>query len=466
MWDRLSSRALLAEQSRLLAEWVTSEVRPFASFWGDRLAGTAVRTPADLDALDAVTEIEVAGAGGPGNPALLILPTEDGFKRHASRRELLAAARELGATVADGRRAVLFRRYKPVHVHEAGVARLVAVAYSRSDLDRLHLAGARLTEVLGLGADDAMVNVVPSGPSLRFWGLYHAALAARMTALHPRAGAHDAFRATVRGLALLPATVLAVPVDEAAGLLAELLTNDVRAQRLRTLLTVGPPPPVALREQLLALAGELAGGDADVRVQAVWAPEAGRALWGECRPRSADPAEATYGLHTYPDMEIVSVRDVADGRGAVEGDAGELLVTSLGWRGTALLRFATGTWVGGLTTQTSCPACGRSVPRVAPEVVEAAWQPRIVTADNRRVRVDLRPAPAVLSPAELGRAGARRWSLSAAGERLVLTVDGGDPDRLEQLARVVGGAVGVVPHVAVDPAAAGAGLQLAATPAV
>lgn len=459
MWDRLSFKQQDVEQGRLLAEWVEREVRPFSSFWRDRLGAGRIRSPHDLRGVTTVTEADVAGAGGPGNPALLILPTEGGFKRHASRRDVFAAAREAGGRGAAGRRAALFRRYKPIHVHEAGAARLVAIAYSRSDLDRLHLAGARLMQVLGLGADDALVSAVPASPSLSFWGLYHAALAARMTALHPRSAGQDALRPILRGIALLPPTVLALPGDEALSIMDGLIQQGAVLNRLRTLLTVGPPPSVGARQALTELASRV--GAAGVRVQAVWAPESARALWGECRPPSGDPTEARYGLHTYPDMDVLEIRDVATGNRQDEREPGELVLTSLGWRGTALLRYATGAYSGGLITKTPCPACGRTVPRLAPEARDAAWQPPIRTADGRRVRADLRGAPGALSSAALAQAGVRAWTLATTGQRLLLTVDGGDPAALERLAAAVGHAVGVVPNVHVDPARAGAGLQVA-----
>ncbi|MDQ3974844.1 MAG: hypothetical protein M3276_11080, partial [Actinomycetota bacterium] len=184
-WDRRPPATRRRDQGRLLATWLDTEVRPFSPFWSERLGGVTVDSLQDLADLPVTEERELAAAGGPGNSGLLLLPSEDAFKRHGSRNELLAAARELRRGGPDARRAALFRRYKPVHVHEAGVAVVLAVAYTRRDLDRLHLAGARLAEVLGLGADDALVNAVPAGPTLRFWTLYHAALAARITALHP-----------------------------------------------------------------------------------------------------------------------------------------------------------------------------------------------------------------------------------------------------------------------------------------
>jgi hypothetical protein len=458
-WDRLGGRAQQREQARLLSAWIEHEVRPFSVHWGNRLAGLAIRSVEDLRQIEVSTDVQLAGAGGPGNPDLPVLPTEDGFKRHASRAELVAASREVGKGGAEGRRAALFRRYKPVHIHEAGVAHLLAVAYTRSDLDRLHLAGARLMEVLGLGADDSMVSAVPQGPSVRFWGLYHAALAARMTALHPRGAGEAALRPVLRGLAMLPATVLAVPVGEAGDLLEGLSRRGARLDGLRTLLTVGPPPSQPLRVGLAESAARLAGNP--VRVQAVWAPETSRTLWGECRPTSADPLEATYGLHTYPDLELVEVRDVATATVAEEGVDGELVLTSMGWRGTALVRAATGSWTEGLSVSAPCPSCGRTVPRLAPAAADAAWQPRVRTTEGRFVRPDLRQCYRVLTPDTLSRLRIADWALRGESERLVFAVDAPpERDLLWELARKVGEAVGAEVQLRVDPRLAAARPQV------
>lgn len=457
-WDRLGLRAAQREQSRLLATWINREVRPFSVYWGGRLAGRKVAGVADLRGLEVITEADIAGLGGPGNPDLLVLPTEDGFKRHATRAELVAAAREVGGGGAEARREALFRRYKPVHVHEAGVEQVLAVAYTRSDLDRLHLAGARLVEVLGLGADDTLVNAVPAGPSVRFWGLYHAALAARITALHPRGHGQQALRPVLRALTMLPATVLAVPVGEATGLLRDLAERDVRLDGLRTLVTVGPPPSPALRRSLATAVRRLS--QRPVRIQAVWAPEMSRTLWGECRPVTADPAEATYGLHTYPDLEVVEVRDVVTGNDAAEAAEGEVVLTSLGWRGTAMIRVATGAWTEGLSTSTPCPSCGRTVPRLAPAAVDGAWQPRVRTA-QRMGRADLRHVYRVLTPDVLSRLRIDRWSLRAEGDRLLLAVDTAtDRGMLWELARRVADVVGAETQLRVDPRLAAARPQL------
>jgi hypothetical protein len=474
-WDRRSPSRRDRERGDALARWIDGEVRPFSPWWANRLEGLELRSLDALRTVPLLPEAEAAAAGGPGNPGLLVLPTEDGFKRHADRGDLLRVARELGGGGKAARRAALFRRYQPVHVHEAGVAVLLAIAYTRTDLDRLHLAGARLMEVLGLGADDALVSTVPAGPSIRYWGLYHAALAARMTALHPRHGGEGAVPAALRGLAMVPTTVIAVPVTEARELFAGLEQRRVRLGALRTILTVGPPPSTELRASLAESAVRL--GAQEVRVQAVWAPESARALWGEPRPATADPAEATYGFHTYPDLEVLEVRDIEGDRMAGEQEPGELLYTSLGWRGTTTIRLATGSWTAGVVTTVPCPLTGRTVPRLAPAVVDGAWQPRVLDG-GRRVRVDLRAAPRVLrklgisvaEPSQAQPSGApgedvvRDWSLRVVGDRLVLGLDLAvdDRDLAARLGTAVGEAVGAMPEVRIGPKVAAARPRLGA----
>lgn len=449
-WFRLPRETIEREQSRLLAEWLTREVVTFAPFWRERLAGRRLRGIDDALSLPVVTEAQIAGAGGPGNPALVLSPTETQFKRHASRQELAEAARQAGGRGASGRRQAIWHRYKPVHVHEAGVDRLLAIAYTRSDLDRLHLAGARLAEVLGLGAEDALLNLVPAGPSIRFWGLYHAALASRMTALHPRSNGEEAVTAGRRGLAMLPASVVAVPSHEAARAIDELASLRVPAPNLRLILPIGPPPTAAERITLTELGERLAGRP--VRVQAAWAPECSRVLYGEAPVAANDPPEATYGLLTYPDMEWLSVRDPALGDGDVaDGAPGELVLSSIGWRGTALVRVATGSWVAGLERGRPHPVTGATVPRIAPEVADGAWQPRVRTADGLR-RPDLRPARRLVERA-IARTAVSDWWLGQADGVLVLAVDAPRlaEEAIEALSREIGGACGVVPEVVVNP---------------
>lgn len=391
-WDRRSPPERDRIRDTVLRGWVTAAA-DFSPFWGDRLtrAGVSaaeIRSPEDLQRVPPVRELELLDAGGPGSPALVLRPREEQIKARANLATLVRIARGIRREGDGGKATVLLSEYKPIHLHASGRDRRLAIAYTRSDLDRLHRAGARAAAVLDLSRGDHLVSAIPADGTLRFWGVYHLALGASILAVHARRTGHG-LEEVASAFRLVPATVVAVPVTEAIRLAATLAEADVRLSGVHTVVVAGPPPDVEARRAVVE-AWQAAGATRGVRVLAVWAPLGGRALWAEC----AEAAPDTTGLHTYPDLELLEVLDPVSGRPADQGP-GDLTYTSTGWHGTGLIRFRTGDLVGGLTGD-PCPACGRTIPRVLPEVTPAAWQPLARTEDGAR-RLDLRGAALVLS---------------------------------------------------------------------
>jgi hypothetical protein len=217
--------------------------------------------------------------------------------------------------------------------------------------------------------------------------------------------------------------------------------------RVRTVVTVGAPLDDQQRTEVID-AWRAAGTTEDVRCLALWAPPGVRALWAECAPSATyDTGPGPIGLHTYPDLELLEVLTPA-GRTTQRG-GGDLTYTSLGWNGTALLRFQTGDYVSGLVTE-PCPACRRTVPRVIPPIVPGAWEPSITTAEGA-VDIDLRGAAAVLTRTK--EVSAWRVEVRSGGRGpdpegyvVVLAGDGmEDPDRRERAAERLETAVGARP---------------------
>lgn len=387
-WDRRSRAEQQRIEGLILGRWLPAAVDMSAT-WSElaRERGMDRGDLADragLHRFPPSRELDLLRSSGLGGPGLLMRPTEEQVKAHASGSLLLDIARSIRRDARAGKRRALLTEYKPVHVHRGGVDDDLAIAYARRDLDRLHRAGARAASVLGLDDSDYLVSTVPAGPTLEWWGVHHLALGSSMLALHPR-GAGDRLRRCLGSFQLLPVTAVAVRTDEAV-VLARLVADapEVDVDRVDTVIVVGPPPDDATRAEITD-AWRAAGANEEVRVRALWAPAEVRAPWVEC-------AEGTTGLHTFPDLEVVEVVDPLTGRvGEADGD---LTYTSAGWHGTALLRYQTGTYVAGLDHE-PCPACGRTVPRVVGDVVPGAWQPRADTAAGRE-RVDLRGVPAVL----------------------------------------------------------------------
>lgn len=389
-WDRRSPSEHRRIQARALERWIP-EVATYSEFWGElfRQAGVdpdEVEDAEDLRRLPPVRELDLQGLGGPGSPALLLRPSEAQVKSRASFSTLWDIARSIRGGGTSGKHRAILREFKPLHLITAGRHGGLALAYTRSDLDRLHRAGARAAAILGLDHRDELVSAVPADDSLRFWGLYHLAQGSSMLAIHPR-GQGSGLDQTLRGFALVPATVVAVPTAEAVELAALLTETGTDVPGLHTLLIVGPPPSRSKRGDIADAWG--AAGNDQLRILSVWGPTGSRAIWAECAP-SAGQDGAT-GLHTSPDLEVVELLEPATGTTA---DGGDVTVTSVGWRGTGLVRFGSGDYAGGLTWD-PCPACGRTLPRVTGPFIAGAWQPDLATPRGP-VTADLRGTARIL----------------------------------------------------------------------
>jgi hypothetical protein len=168
--------------------------------------------------------------------------------------------------------------------------------------------------------------------------------------------------------------------------------------RLTTLLLVGAP---SADERAAAVVALRDAGVTSAAVLAVHAPSGARVLWAECRESGGST-----GLHTYPDLDVVQLVDPDSGDpDSGDPDSGELVVTQLGLRGSALLRWRTGDLVAGVDTA-ACPACGRNVARV----VGTARHALVVATDGGRP-VDVR----TLTGALAGRADVQDWRVVIGG---------------------------------------------------
>jgi hypothetical protein len=411
-WDRRSRAEQARVQDLTLSSWGPA-VASAAPVWAARVDAAGV-APAELTDRERLARLAPARArdllaDAPGGAGAVLRPDERQVEAHASSEVLGAVLRGIRRGGTGGHRDALLRAYRPVQLHRAGE---LLVASTRSDLDRMHRAGARAAAVLGLRDDDVVLGAVPGGPTLDALGVGHLAMAASLPALHAW-GAQGGPEEVAALAHRLPASVVVVRVEDAVVLADALRAERVELRRLRRVVTVGPPPDADGRTEVVAAYGR-AGAEVDVR--ALWGPAAGRVLWAECAADS--------GLHTTPDLELAEVVDPFLGE-VTDGD-GDLTVTTIGWHGTVLLRFQTGTWVDPLDTS-PCPSCGRTVPRVVGDLLPDAWELSAIGRHGTTTTVDLRGVAAVLAtvPAveawrcELrGPAGARR------GDRLVVEVAG------------------------------------------
>lgn len=322
-----------------------------------------------------------------GARGLVLQGTAEGVRRFSDRSVLyrVAAARLFGGE--EVQQLQIEAASRAIHIHLAsGPGGIIPVAYTRDDLDLFARAGARLAKLVGIDREDRLLNLVPFGPNVDFWGVFYMAHGVGMSAIHTRREGGDISRA-LAAFEASRATAIALPADEAADFPELAGEAGADLSELRALLAVGRSLTRAERERM----GEgLAGAGASAaRIAAAYGVAEGRVLWGEC----AVPAgkTETFGFHTLPDLEVLEIVSPETGEPLGEEIPGEIVITPLGFRGGGVPRWRSGDLALGGVTSRPCPNCGRTVPRVGPSVRRGAWQRR-VNLDGRRVRFDFRDA--------------------------------------------------------------------------
>jgi len=308
------------------------------------------------------------------------------------------------------------------------------LASTRSDLDVVARAGARLWQVLGLTRADVVVSALATLPTAQTQALSLGALGAGSPLLAPGTSVDG----VIGALALVPATVLVVPTTGGAALVDALVDAEAALSTVTIVLMAGAPYDDERADLRAAL--DAAGLDKAVLL-AVHVPDGHRLMWGECRQSGGST-----GLHTYPDLEVVDLVDPETGD-AGKG-TGEVVLTQLGLRGSALLRWRTGD-LADAVAEGPCPKCSRNVPRVV-GARRAALVPELSLRTGTRA-VDLRAVASAVG----GRPDVRDWRVvlgrsarDEADELLVHVLPGAGADAAEVavgVARDVRVACGMLP---------------------
>jgi hypothetical protein len=349
-WDKHTARSLSSLQDELLREQVAHVVAPFSPYWKQRFSDLArsrssVDGVASLAALPAVGERDVSPTGDPsGMAALVVQMSEGGFALHTHGSRLRRALR-LRMTDRDSYRGLVESETKPTTYVWSGLGFRYPLASTRADLDVVARAGARMWRVLGLHAADAFLSALAATSTAEHVALQYAALATGTPGFFPGDDVDDVLMAA----RVAPPTVLAVASERAPDVVAALAAAGT-LQRLHTILLVGAPSDAER-------AAAHDATDGSVTVLAVHAPAGARLLWAECRE-----AGAAGGLHSYPDLDIVQLVDPETAEAVTDG--GEVVLTQLGLRGSALLRWRTGDVTTSPVDRSPCPGCGRTVPRL------------------------------------------------------------------------------------------------------
>lgn len=377
LWDHLPSKQYLAAQDQHLLRYLREQVYPYSPYYRELFDHQGIkpgvlRSVKDISSIPFTTKADIAPLPeDPDIPRSLILqPTPKLYKE--AGLGLRARQRLLRLTHGkDGYRDLMYSEYLPVHLHFTigRTALPTPISYTQFDLQRMREAGRRLFELLELKRKDMLINAFPFGPHLAYWMTYFAAEAAGVPALHTGGGRILGTSRVLDAIALLKGTVLTATPSYAYHLLRIAVQEERDLSSLRTLIVGGERLPAALKDKIIELLGRV--GAEEVAVASTYGFTEGRVPWSECRA-SALSKEKSSGYHLFPDMEIMEIVDPESGERLGEGDDGEIVYTSLEWRGSVLLRFRTGDLVKGGIDYSPCPYCGRSLPRLAYEITRSS----------------------------------------------------------------------------------------------
>lgn len=373
LWDHLPRKQIVPAQEQHLVRFLREQVYPYSPFYRElldyqKIKPGVIRTIRDMSSIPFTTKADIAPL--PEDPeipfSLVLQPTRERI------REVRLTTRfwhgwKRWTRGKKGYSRLMDAEYLPTHTHFTigRTALPTPILYTRYDLNRIRESGRRVFELLELERADRLINAFPFAPHLAFWMTYFAAEAAGMPALHTGGGRILGTRRILDALERLRGTVLAATPSYAYHLLREGANQGRDLSHLHTLIMGGDRLPEGLKEKMLSLLKRV-GAD-EVVVASTYGFTEGRVAWSECRA-SALSKEGSSGYHLFPDMEIMEIIDPETGKKLDEGEDGEVVYTSLDWRGSVLLRYRTGDLVKGGIDYEPCPYCGRTVPRLGLDI--------------------------------------------------------------------------------------------------
>jgi len=252
----------------------------------------------------------------------------------------------------------LFYGYKPVHIHftTGRSSNATPIFYTAYDLQKLEESGRRMVNLLNMSGNDVVINAFPYAPHLAFWQTFYAAKGANLLSLHTGGGKILGTEKIIKSFQGMKATCLAGMPGYLYHLIRTAKEQKSDFSSLSLVVFGGERVPQGLRDKIRE--DLTAIGSKSPRILSTYAFTEGKCAWLECKEGG--------GYHLYPDFEFIEIVD-KNGERVGEGEKGEIVYTSLDWRGSVFLRYKTGDMTKGLYYE-KCHHCGRTLPRIDPAI--------------------------------------------------------------------------------------------------
>lgn len=396
-WSRFSQwprRELQGLQNRLLAEFLQEDLVPFSPYYSKlfaehRISPDEIETMADLERIPFTTKADILDALDKDPLAFVLQPTAEKILEHwPLSRKLPLGVRKMIRGEEDVKR-VLEKEYLPIFMTATTgrTSNPISFLYSKADIARLSVAGRRTADVIGLTRADRCINLFPYAPHLAFWQVAFAGFEAGIFMLSTGGGKTIGTAGNIRALAKVkPACIIGVP-SYVYHVLRGAEAENIKLPNLTTIVLGAEKIPPGLREKLIELSVRL--GAKPPRVTGTYGFTEAKMAWSECG--------GAQGYHLYPDMEIIEIVDPETGKVQPEGVGGEIVYTSLGARGTTVLRYRTGDISEGGITWEPCPHCHRTLPRLSSNITRLSNRKGFQLTKVKGTLVDLNHIVAILS---------------------------------------------------------------------
>ena len=396
-WDKWNYEKRRSYQDRRLTDFLKNQVVLFSPYYSKlhkdgKFPIEKFKSLDDLKNLPYTSKEDIAPTReNPDQPRKFILQPDP--KTITSMLTTNRKLSLLGRRISTGEsfKSQLLTEYLPIFftATTGRTAGQVPFVYSHHDLMRLKESGRRLFE-LGemVPGKDTLLNVFPYAPHLAFWVVYYGAEVSKVPGFHSGGGK---VLGTDRILNLIsslkPTAIVGVPgyiyhllrIASEKGLdLSSISLVALGAERTT------PGHRQKFREFLKT------GGAKDINVLSTYGFTEARMAFMECIGGEGQ------GYHLYPDMGIFEMINPETLEPVPDGNAGEVVFTSLDSRGTVVIRFRTGDYaVGGIINE-PCPNCGRSVPRLSSNITRLSSQKELYLTKIKGTKVNLASADEII----------------------------------------------------------------------
>lgn len=290
----------------------------------------------------------------PSQPKKIILqPDLALIKKYAPKSKLLYMG--LQKIIGQDPEQKIKQEFKPVHIHftTGRSSQQIPFLYTHYDLNNLIETGKRIFSIIQASDQDIAVNCFPFAPHLAFWFGFHATTYNNMLALQTGGGKVMGTAKIINALEKMQASLFISMPGYSYHLLRRAVESKSDFSKLNKIIFGGERVCPGLRNKVKELLKNCSCNDP--KILATYAMTEGKTAWIQCHEDS--------GYHLYPDLEYIELVD-EDGNPVPEGERGEVVYTSLDWRGSFLLRYRTGDMCQGLYKSEPCEFCGCTTPRL------------------------------------------------------------------------------------------------------